>query len=404
MIYLTCYNLKFIKLYIYMYDRFYLSKNNLNKLKSFQPNQLLIIYGNPGSGKKMLANEILNKCLIETIDSTFLKSNIDINEHLLDVISKKNILKLMFKNDINRGILIENIDIFKKNDKKSFQSIMKFIENKKYFNSKVIITSSNKFINNRVLLKIEHKKFNLTYDKCHYLKIIDKICQKKDVSFTIDEKLNLLNHSDYNLTKINILIEEKYNYNENIEDLDSLSDNYYIKNLESKLFTDKLDMNLILNKYINDRYSISLNLLYNIYSIVKDIKCISKIYEHFITGDNLEYKNINFQDYYIILTIQYFYNVIKKNKLKLVTLKNNNYISYSLIITHNNNLCKSYNYNNDIIYLYLYIYNISDKVDIFIKEYLKNLDKKYLNFYIKSFNYFYNSKINLNKLNKFINK
>ena len=35
----------------------------------------------------------------------------------------------------------------------------------------------------------------------------------------MDEKINLLTHSDYNLTKINILVEEKDNYHKNIENI-----------------------------------------------------------------------------------------------------------------------------------------------------------------------------------------
>ena len=388
-----------------MYDKFNLSKKNLNTIKTFKSNQFLIIHGYPGSGKKTLAKEILKDCTIERIDSTFLKSGLDINEYLLDIISKKNILKLMFQNQIERGVLIENIDIFKKNDKKSYHSIMRFIENKKYFNTKVILTSSNKFINNRLLLKIDHVKLNLTYDKHHFLKIIDQICSEKNVSFTLDEKINILNHSNYNLSKVNILIDEKYNFNKNITNINDLNDNLYSKNLESNLFhIDTFDLNTILNNYINDRYSISLNLLHNVYSIIKDVNDLTTLYEYYIIGDFLEYKNINFHEYYIIFTIYYFYNRIQQKKIKYVELKNNNYISYSLIVTYNSNLCKSYNYNNDLIYLYLYIYTVSDTTPFFIKHYFKNLDTKYIQFYIKSFNYFYNSKINLNKLNKLINK
>ena len=131
MIFLTCYNLKFINLDSYMYDKFNLSKKNLNTIKTYKSNQFLIIHGHPGSGKKTLAKEILKDCTIERIDSTFLKSGLDINEYLLDIISKKNILKLMFQNQIERGVLIENIDIFKKNDKKSYHSIMRGISLKK---------------------------------------------------------------------------------------------------------------------------------------------------------------------------------------------------------------------------------------------------------------------------------
>jgi len=87
-----------------MYDKFYLSEKNINIINQFQPNQLLIIYGKPGTGKKTLAKEIMNNSTIHIIDSSFLKSNMDINDYLLNIVSKKNILKLMFQSDISRGI------------------------------------------------------------------------------------------------------------------------------------------------------------------------------------------------------------------------------------------------------------------------------------------------------------
>ena len=58
-----------------MYDKFYLSKKDINIINKFQENQLLIIHGKPGTGKKTLAKEIMNNSTIHVIDSSFLNSS-----------------------------------------------------------------------------------------------------------------------------------------------------------------------------------------------------------------------------------------------------------------------------------------------------------------------------------------
>ena len=95
-----------------MYDKFFLSDEQLNKIKNFTSDQILLIYGNPGIGKTTLAKEILKDSSITIIDSLFLKKGINIYEYILNIIQKKNIMSLMYNQDIKRGIIIDDIDIF----------------------------------------------------------------------------------------------------------------------------------------------------------------------------------------------------------------------------------------------------------------------------------------------------
>ena len=55
-----------------------------------------------------------------------------------------------------------------------------------------------------------------------------------------------------------------------------------------------------------------------------------------------------------------------------------------------------------MIYPYLYAINHKLDLDKSIHEKIKKIDKKELEFYIKSFNFFCDDKVNINKINKFL--
>ena len=62
---------------IVMYDKFFLSKDQLNTIHNwFQSKQILFIYGPSGIGKTTLAKEILKDTIITIIDTLSLKNNI----------------------------------------------------------------------------------------------------------------------------------------------------------------------------------------------------------------------------------------------------------------------------------------------------------------------------------------
>ena len=96
----------------------------------------LYIYGGSGSGKTTLGNYLLKEYIVEKIDSFDIKKHKDIYTFLIEKSQKKNITLMFSGNYKKRAYFIDNLDVFYKNDKKSFKGIIKFI--KELSNCKVI--------------------------------------------------------------------------------------------------------------------------------------------------------------------------------------------------------------------------------------------------------------------------
>ena len=149
-----------------MYDKFYLSNNQLQIIESWllSNNTPLLIYGNMGSGKTSLAKEILKDLIVTIIDTLSLKNSSNLYEEIYNVLKKNNIT-LMFKSGgIKRGLIIDDLDVFHKYDKKCCKSIINFITEYNYYDSKVIIICNTKFMKNRSISKIKGFKLYLNYD------------------------------------------------------------------------------------------------------------------------------------------------------------------------------------------------------------------------------------------------
>ena len=76
----------------------------------------------------------------------------------------------------------------------------------------------------------------------------------------------------------------------------------------------------------------------------------------------------------------------------------NKYISRSLIQTYSHKL--NYNYVNQYkSVINMYLFGLSKNINRpFLKERLKTIEKKELEYYIKSFNFFYDSKIKIKEI------
>ena len=139
-------------------EKFYLNDNNLNKIKSFlndNNKNILLISGKSGCGKTTLANEIFKKVSI-LINTSDIKKYKNINDILLNSLTKKNIMMMFQEKKVNKEIIIDDFDIIYKYDKKIFNELIDFFIKKKFYNSKFIIIINNNFINNRSLKKIEY--------------------------------------------------------------------------------------------------------------------------------------------------------------------------------------------------------------------------------------------------------
>ena len=108
-----------------------------------------------------------------------------------------------------------------------------------------------------------------------------------------------------------------------------------------------------------------------------------------------------FRNYSCILTICYIHSILKAIKgVQFKSFIYNKYISRSLIRTHSQKLNYAYTSQyKSVISLYLFgISNNCNQCDI--KRKLKTIERKELEYYIKSFNYFYNGKIKIKEIYK----
>ena len=183
-----------------MYEKFYLEKDQLDLISSwFKNNKCLLIYGGTGTGKTTLSKEILNDRIITHIDSLFIKNNSDIYDYIKNIIQKRNITMMFETQKQKRGIIIDDIDILFKYDKKIFRSIINLLDSELY-GTKIIITSSKKFIKNRTLDKISFTKIYLSYDNIKFHKICKNICNENNINLSLIEKQKIINKSFDNVS------------------------------------------------------------------------------------------------------------------------------------------------------------------------------------------------------------
>lgn len=296
-----------------------------------------------------------------------------------------------------RGLLIDDIDIFYKHDKKIFKSIINLLSSKLY-DTRVILTSSIKFLNNRSLNKLSYSKIFLVYDNHKIHKICKNICTEKNISLSLIKKQRLIKRSSNNInTLISLLISDKH------EIITGGLDNYDDEEiLYENIFKKDYKLKDLVRIYTPNKTKVSLDLLENLPDITDDITIIKNIYDYYSLSDILEKRCINYhkiQEYYTILTIYNFYSKIKSLNLENKDFIPNKYISKSLIHVYSFKM----NHHNDLIYFYLYLVHTNSYDKNIINELLR-LDKNILNVFIKSFNFYYNSKIKWEKIYKLLDK
>ena len=381
-----------------MYDKYFLSKDQLKILNNWSSssNCPLIIYGSPGSGKTSLAKEILRNTVITLIDTSFLKNQENIYEYLVNIIQKKNITMMFQRETKNRGLLFDDLDLFSKYDKKSYKSILELLQSHRYYGSTIVATCNTKFINNRSLKKINFSKLYLNYDIHLYHKITETILKDKEIQLSFNQRNKLLFRSNYNLNTLMSMIDSADKVPSMAIDNFSSSEELY-----EDIFTSTQSMEEIARVYMNDKITVSLNLLENIGDYIKDLSILSEIYTNYERADIIDTRSINYYnmgEYYTIFTIYTIHLKIQSlKKSYLGNYRNNKYISRSLIYIHNKKKSNWYTTNVYLIYLYLYAIHTQNYTPEII-QYLKSIEIKEFEFYIQSFNCFYNSKLKKNTI------
>jgi len=386
-----------------MYDKYFLTEDQLNTIGNWskKKNEPLFICGGPGTGKTSLATDILKDTSLTVVDALFLKSNTNIYDYLINIIQKRNITLMFSQIKEQRGLIIDDLELFNKHDKKNYKLVIDLLLSYQYFQTKIIVISNSKFITHRSLNKLKYSKINLRYSPHLFHKIVANICLDKNKNLSFREQRRLIIKSNYNLNTFISLV----NTNKRIEtqDLDDFSPDQI---LFENLFTRDYSLKDIIRLYEPIRIKISFDLLENLFNYFVDLKTICKIYNNYVLSDILDtvcIKYPNTGEYPCALTIYKIYYLLKENKCNYITMINNKYISRSLINIHSHKL--NYEYNSQYKgFIYIYFFMIKRKNYDFIIDKVLSINKKELEFYIKPFNFFYNDKIKIGNIYKLRNK
>lgn len=336
----------------------------------------LLIHGNPGSGKSYLSMNLSDNMVVTKIDSSMLKS-IKSKDYLIDIVKKRNIT-LMFSEQKEKCLLIDDIHVFQKYDRSFFKMIIDFIKEKKYYQTYVILICNNSFLKNKELMKI--KKYityhEIKYTYSQYYKICLEIAKVNKYEYSLDDLDKKIFHSNYNLNNFKSSCEEKINEKDNYDPIEIVT---------KDLVTNKYKLNELFRLCEGDEILLAYNLLENLERIIKtDLRKYYKIYRNFINSDILEYNivkndkelSVKYMSILSIANINYFINM---NHVNIIM---NRYISKCMVLT---NVKK-------IPYLEFYIYMINSVEKYNNENYKRNIsliDRKKLNKLNKIYNFFY---------------
>ena len=372
---------------------------NIEIINNFHKNKgVLLIHGNPGSGKTHIALELLKNTILVRIDTNDIKNIKDINEHIINILKKRNVTLMFSDKNEQRGLLIDDIHIYHKYDKNNYKSLINFIKNKKYYGSKIIITCNNCLLKNKLLINTKIQKLKINYSYQEYYRICHAIIKNKNIEL-----------DDNNIDKL--IYESKLNFNNLLSSLLIITENK--NSLDKKDTFD--DINKITNEFLTKKYSIkeifrlydpsesiiSLNMLENCYKFIKlqNYRSLIEIYDNFVISDiietymtcnhyyELKYYNVNLT----VLSMNYYINKYFNNSNTVPIY--NKYISKSLIYMNSIKFIKNNNYNG-ILYYLLFTYYHSNNENL--KLLLNTFDIKFLKLGIKGMKEYYNLEISIN--------
>lgn len=387
---------------------FFLSKSSEKLLQDWinhdYKNKPLCIYGKNGIGKTSLANLLLKKYKIITLNTDFIKSNKNINDYLDLSLGKKDIC-MMFNKDFNtyKSLIFDNLDDISKYDKNLFKNCMHWITDnscsEKFKNNPIIFILSDNNINKKQFNSIINLSllFELKYSDNIFIKIVKNILHQRKIKLSKKNLDIILKKSDKNLhiLQSNLDINIENNYKDFTGEIDNITD---------KILNDDFDIdNIIMHSY-NDYNIISLNLLENLHLFFEEnfLKKYIYIYENVCIADNINsimIKNHNYDllDYILLQNLVIPIQKIKiYNKNKIENLIYNKYVSKSIYYLSNYNKFTYNNLNISLNDLYYELFLIDKN-----KTREKDINKSLLDKFIKIYNWVYLS--NLTKKKNIIN-
>lgn len=363
----------------------------------------LAIYGGPGVGKTTIAKYILKDWTTINIQSDICNQCKDFNSFLVDSLYKKNIKMMFNSKHVYKALIIDDIFIIQKNDKKLFKSITDFSK-KKVKNNPIIYILNN----------INNKSFKNIISQCYPFKIeysdnqLSRIIREffiKDHSITDSQINDLIIKSNKNLHNILVNIDFYNNNFNNINKYQCVNDE--LSKHISEIINTK-DIQQIYNKSYSDYTIIGLNILESFYLWIEDKKLnnqqklliYDKIYQLNISSDNLlnnvrELNDWRSIDHIITLNILYPVKILQLNNIIIKDIPYNKYISKCIIYIHNTKLLSSINLNIEtlsFLYYMIYLHDISysPKIKSQIINFINfhnipiNITEKFLKYFYKN--------------------
>ena len=325
-----------------------------------EKNKPLLLYGYPGCGKTYIALELLKDTILLKLDTINLKNIKNIKQYIVDKIKNRNITLMFEKVNECRGLLIDDLNIFYKHDKKFFNEIIEFIKDKQYYNNKIILTCDISFIKNKYLKRCKIKSIHMKYNYNEYYKICLKIAKTYKLNYNLDEFDNKIYNSKYNFHKF--ISDSNFN---NI----SIRDNFNgIEECTKDLLNKKYNINDIFRICYGDEKILLLNMIENITNS-HNKKEIYKIYNLI---DQFNKKDYFLKEHYLLnMPIYMINNYINNLQKDIKDIKYNKYIINDMISNKNN-----IQYDN-------YLYYIIDTYMKYNKYYhiINNYDKKIIDFH-----------------------
>ena len=342
-----------------------INKKTINLWKN-NKDKLLFIIGDSYSGKTTLARDLLKDYHIIELNTDLNKCKGCIKEYIHSTLYRKDIFMMLQTNKNYKALLIDDLHLFNKYDKKSLSRLNDIFKTNNYVNHRIIVTCDT--TTSKVIKSIKEISYIVSLQS--------RTKQSKTILYSTND-----------IQKIN--------------------------------FTKELSIKEAVRIFTSENQMISLNILENVPSMIykKDlISILSKIYESICISDNLEstyYTNHENAIQHITFNSCVIpYKILVNNNKNNSILRYNSYISKSLIQIHNQTLVSSLPkllFTDDIIF-YIYLLNYySTKGGITIYHWLSiihkinKIDIKILEKQLKVFNYYYNTNVTRNKLTKILN-
>ena len=371
-----------------MYENYYLSEKQILVVTEFREGIYpLLIYGNVGCGKTTLAKYLLKDTLLSVIDSFLIRDHGIVSKTIEDL-TRKNITLMFQDQDTKhtRGLLIDDIHNFMKEDKKTFSLLGPLLEKGRrgiYRDVKIIITALPEIISHRRLKKYQLVPLHLSRTKSDQYKVVKarlKSAKIKMTGDTLDSFVHTINQ-DY------------HQINPEAIDLPVAKDEFHTRdNYIKKFLSQTIRVEELLAFPGSHDMTLYLNLLDSLPKICSKehmTKMIPKVYSYAVDGDKMDLfintKHLwELSDYSVILYM-YPYQLISKTSYQP---NYNRYMSKSLIITHSSKINADMisHYDSDRFYILLldllsHKKQVDDEILTYLRSYTTNT--KYTDKYLK---------------------